>query len=259
MMFNEKKIEYDQASKTNIPVSQTAKYITSKNAAIKLIEEKEFISESDFWILMNRSNSGDKMFYSGLIISHNGCLKINDNLPKEQKFKPECVRVNENGYNGALVFTYICPEQGIYEVGEVSPQNCKNNYPYAMALKRCFDRVVLKQCKLAFYGVYSDSEADEFKEDPSRVSNSEGFKLKEKERKAEEEKNADLLNKDFQKNMDTIPMSTKKQVNEIRDLLIALGQDEDKFLKAKKISCLEEIPEKVAEQMIIKMKQRLEE
>ena len=33
-----------------------------------------------------------------------------------------------------------------------------------MAFKRCFDRVVLKNSKLAFAGVYSDSEADEFKE-----------------------------------------------------------------------------------------------
>ena len=33
-----------------------------------------------------------------------------------------------------------------------------------MAFKRLFDRVVLKVCKLAFDGIYSDSEADEFKE-----------------------------------------------------------------------------------------------
>ena len=46
----------------------------------------------------------------------------------------------------------------------MSQHNCKNAYPYAMALKRCFDRVVLKNSKLAYDGVYSDSEADEFKE-----------------------------------------------------------------------------------------------
>ena len=33
-----------------------------------------------------------------------------------------------------------------------------------MALKRCMDRVILKNCKLAYAGVYSDSEADEFAE-----------------------------------------------------------------------------------------------
>ena len=46
----------------------------------------------------------------------------------------------------------------------MSARNCKNEYPYAMAFKRLFDRVVLKQCKLAYDGIYSDSEADEFKD-----------------------------------------------------------------------------------------------
>ena len=32
-----------------------------------------------------------------------------------------------------------------------------------MAFKRCFDRVVLKKSKLAFSGIYSEVEADEFK------------------------------------------------------------------------------------------------
>ena len=45
------------------------------------------MSEADFWILMNRTKAGDKMLYSGLIISHNGCLKINDNLPDEDVYK----------------------------------------------------------------------------------------------------------------------------------------------------------------------------
>ena len=62
-----------------------------------------------------------------------------------------------------MVYSYNCPEQGIYEVGEVSDKNCKNDYPYAMALKRCMDRVILKNSKLAYAGVYSDSEAEEFK------------------------------------------------------------------------------------------------
>ena len=33
-----------------------------------------------------------------------------------------------------------------------------------MAFKRLFDRVVLKLSKLAYSGVYSDSESDEFKQ-----------------------------------------------------------------------------------------------
>ncbi|MFR8080068.1 MAG: hypothetical protein ACLU9L_10675 [Christensenellales bacterium] len=100
------------------------------------------------------------MAYTGLIISHNGCLKINDKL--ESKFDPACVSVDKEGYNNSLVYQYCNPEQGLYEVGEVSNDNLKNNYPYAMAYKRLFDRVVLKLSKLAYSGIYSDGESDEF-------------------------------------------------------------------------------------------------
>jgi hypothetical protein len=100
--------------------------------------------------------------YSGLIISHNGCLKINDTL--ENKVDPSKFTIDKEGYNGSLVYTY-CDDE-VYEVGEASKSNCKNDYPYAMAYKRCFDRVVLKKCKLAYAGIYSDSEAEEFKEKP---------------------------------------------------------------------------------------------
>ena len=85
-------------------------------------------------------------------------------MPEKDKFNPDCVSVDKSGYGNSLVFTYANKAQGLYEVGEASTQNCKNAYPYAMAYKRLFDRVVLKICKLAFDGIYSDSEADEFKE-----------------------------------------------------------------------------------------------
>ena len=166
--FNEKTEEYYNGK--NLPVVQMPKYRESKKKVIELLDSKKYaLEESDFWILMNTSKTG-KMLYSGLIISHNGCLKINDALKKEDQFRPECVTIDKQGYGNALVFIYNCPEQGIYEVGEVSPTNCKNEYKYAMALKRCMDRVVLKNCKLAYSGVYSDSEADEFKEPENNTS-----------------------------------------------------------------------------------------
>ena len=84
----------------------------------------------------------------------------------KKKFKPSSVSITETGYKGSLVYTYINDSQGIYEVGEVNSENCKNAYPYAMALKRCIDRVILKSSRLAYSGIYSDSEAEEFKKDP---------------------------------------------------------------------------------------------
>lgn len=159
-MFGEKTSEYYKGRE--LPVWQSPKYKESRAKAMEIIGKYDCIEEGDFWILMNTIKGGETMMYSGLIISHNGCLKINDEQTEENRFKPDCVSLDKNGYMGSLVFTYCNENQGIYEVGEVSSENCKNSYPYAMAYKRLFDRVVLKLCKLAYSGVYSDSEADEF-------------------------------------------------------------------------------------------------
>lgn len=160
MNFGEKVKEYSAKHGRDLEVWQSPKYTESKAKAEEIINSGKYgIQPSDFWILMNATKT-DKMAYTGLIISHNGCLKINDEL--ESKFCPECVTEDKEGYGGSLVYKYCNKEQGIFEVGEVSSANCKNDYPYAMAYKRLFDRVVLKLSKLAYAGIYSDSEADEF-------------------------------------------------------------------------------------------------
>lgn len=159
MDFEEKQEEWSQKQGKNIPVIITNKYKNAKKKAIELIESKKYgLTQADFWILMNETKQG-KMAYTTLILSHNGCLKINDSL--DEKFNPDSVEIIEQGYKGELVFKYCNSTQGIFEVGEVSEKNCKNEYPYAMALKRCFDRVVLKLSKLAYEGIMSDSEADD--------------------------------------------------------------------------------------------------
>lgn len=157
-MFNEQKEEYSAKQGKNIPVWQSDKYKSARKKAVEIIDKKEYgLTEADFWILMNETKTG-KMQYTGLIISHTGCLKINDKLEESKRFNPESVIIDKEGYNDTLVYTYINKEQGLYEVGEVSKTNCKNAYPYAMALKRCFDRVVLKNSRLAYESIYSDSE-----------------------------------------------------------------------------------------------------
>lgn len=159
MDFEEKEEEWSTKQGKNIPVYITNKYKEAKKKAIELIQEKKYgLTQADFWILMNETKSG-KMQYTTLILSHNGCLKINDKL--ENRFNPDSVEIIQNGYKDELVFKYCNSEQGIFEVGEVSNTNCKNDYPYAMALKRCFDRVVLKLSKLAYSGIMSDSEGED--------------------------------------------------------------------------------------------------
>lgn len=155
--FGEKKTESVKGKE--LPVWITPKYETSRAKAIEMIESNKYgLTDGDFWILMNSYANGTKMMYTGLIISHNGCLKINDAL--EDGFKAEYL--NREWLNDSLIYEYN--DGVLYEVGEVSSKNCMNSYPYAMAYKRCFDRVVLKKSKLAFSGIYSEVEADEFKE-----------------------------------------------------------------------------------------------
>lgn len=157
-MFNEQQEEYSTKQGKKIPVCKSDKYAQARKKAIELIDKSEFgLTEADFWILMNETKTG-KIQYTGLIISHTGCLKINDKLEEDKKFNPESVVIDKEGYENTLVYTYINKKQGLYEVGEVSKSNCKNSYPYAMALKRCFDRVVLKNSRLAYESIYSDSE-----------------------------------------------------------------------------------------------------
>ena len=157
--FGEVEAEYDIKTGEEIPVWISPKYIESKKKATEMIESGKYgLSEADFWILKNKTHTG-KMAYTGLIISHNGCLKVNDTL--ENKVNPKCFTLDKEGYLNSLVYTYIDDE--VYEVGEFNSTNGKNPYPYAMAYKRCFDRVVLKKSKLAYSGIYSEVEADEFK------------------------------------------------------------------------------------------------
>lgn len=220
--FGEKEKEYSAKDEKEIPVWKSPKYESAKKAVIKMLESDEYkdvLDESDFWILMNRTKTG-KMAYTGLIISHNGCLKINDTLPQELKFNPRCVNwYCQNSYKNSLIFEYnsanineygqenpIEDKQMIYEIGEVNDSNCKNEYPYAMALKRCMDRVILKNSKLAYSGVYSDSEAEEFED------------------KQEQEKKEEKFIPATEKQLQMIQDLFKERVEELKTILSGLNK-----------------------------------
>lgn len=155
--FNEKKVENIKG--IECPVWQTPKYIESKKKAIELIESNKYgLTEADFWTLINTYAKGTKAMYTGLIISHNGCLKINDKI--DNKVDPTCFEIDKQGYANSLVVAY--KDRDTFEIGEVNTENCSNDYKYAMALKRCFDRVVLKKSRIAYAGIYSEDESEEF-------------------------------------------------------------------------------------------------
>src|SRR6185369_7785106 len=65
----------------------------------------------------------------------------------------------------ALLVVGNMGDRSEWSIGEASPANNKNAYPYAMAEKRAKDRVTLKL--LNVHGtLYSESEADEFTQAP---------------------------------------------------------------------------------------------
>ena len=160
--FGERSKEFYKGIEIEVGVSD--KYLESRKKACEMIESEKYgLSDGDFWILKNKI--GNKLYYNGLIISHQGVQKINDHLDDELKFKEEyCSEPTSYEYAGkkGLIMCYRDKRDGLLEYGEISEDNCKNDYPYAMLLKRTFDRVVLVKSKLKFYGIYGEDEADEF-------------------------------------------------------------------------------------------------
>ena len=108
------------------------------------------------------------------------------------------------GYGGALVFTYCDKDQGLYEVGEVTQKNCKNDYPYAMAFKRMFDRVVLKLSKLAYSGIYSEAESDSFRDpvDDTRPQSNGELKKTPKQDKKPSKEEMDAFNAQYKREVE---------------------------------------------------------
>ena len=159
--FGAQKMEYNSKARANTKTWESPKFLEGKKKAIELIDKTEYgLTEADFWIL--KTYSEKTVTYAGLIISHNGCLKINDKLSSEAKFVPSCVSWVRNGA-GDLVLQYLNDKQGLLEFGEASIKNCTNAYPFAMVLKRLQDRVILKNSKIAFSGIMSEVESEEFK------------------------------------------------------------------------------------------------
>ena len=79
------------------------------------------------------------------------------------KFDPPAVlEANGVARSVAICVTGRLGERSEWSVGEASPPNNKNAYPWAMAEKRAKDRVILKLIGLHGFA-YSEEEADAFK------------------------------------------------------------------------------------------------
>jgi hypothetical protein len=75
---------------------------------------------------------------------------------------PQIIEANGGASIAALSVRGWLGERSEWSIGEASPKNNKNAYPWAMAEKRAKDRVVLKL--IGLHGLaYSEEEADDFK------------------------------------------------------------------------------------------------
>lgn len=136
------------------------KYEEADAAVRKLIaESKSGLAMSDFYEVTKEVNGS--LVKDSIIITHAGCQKLAMELPENNRVKPDCFRVTPNGFGGSLVYEYI--DETTYQVGEVSSMNCTHPYPYAMAFKRCYDRVVLEKSAASTHGIHSREESEDFK------------------------------------------------------------------------------------------------
>jgi hypothetical protein len=90
----------------------------------------------------------------------------------EQKIKFDVPQFAEKDGANKIVAMLIVGHMGDkteWSVGEASPSNNKNSYPYAMAEKRGKDRVILKLLNRPG-DVYSEEEADDFKRQNPHVT-----------------------------------------------------------------------------------------
>ena len=120
---------------------------------IKELAQKYNLSKDDFWELKRGTRS---MW----IITHDACEKIaaKENI---QFGAPTIYR--DSNQDVAIVGDAKRGNKIIWSTGEASPKNCKAPYMFAMAEKRLKDRLILKLINAYEYGIYSDSEADNFK------------------------------------------------------------------------------------------------
>ena len=98
--------------------------------------------------------------------------------------EPTILECNSENRIVSLLVTGKMGDKSEWSIGEASPSNNKNSYPYAMAEKRAKDRVILKLVGL--HGdVYAEDEADAFKEErPVGINGGtleKGFKEEEEE------------------------------------------------------------------------------
>ena len=118
----------------------------------ELMKELELDYEKNTWVVHGKAR----------VVLHKALEKIA--AYKQIKFDPPAMIANDPEKKvAAMCVTGHLGDRVEWAIGEASPSNNKNNYPYAMAEKRAKDRVILKLLNMAG-DYYSQEEADQFEE-----------------------------------------------------------------------------------------------
>lgn len=108
------------------------------------------LSRDDFW----------QAHGSAWCIKHKALERIGQAIGIQWQ-APQLIETDSTSAVSMIVFGKV-GDVTEWSVGEASPKNNKNAYPWAMAEKRAKDRVILKLVGVAG-DVYSEEEADDFK------------------------------------------------------------------------------------------------
>ena len=121
---------------------------------IKELAKKYDLGKNDFWELKR----GQKSMW---IITHDAIEKIAI-IENIQLINFEILNTEVDF--ARFLITMNKGDRSIMSIGEASTKNCTSTYYGAMAEKRGIDRCVLKLINAYEYGIYSDVEADAFKQ-----------------------------------------------------------------------------------------------
>lgn len=117
---------------------------------IEAIRERYGLDRSDFWELPQKKGTW--------LVKH-AALEIVAAKAGIEFTMPQIIEANGGEGIAAVCVSGELDGRSVWSIGECSPKNNKNAYPWAMAEKRAIDRVILKL--IGIHGlVYSEDEAD---------------------------------------------------------------------------------------------------
>jgi hypothetical protein len=128
---------------------------------IEVVREQYGLTKDDFWQLPQNKGTW--------CVKHSALEIVAAKAGIE--FEPPQI-LEANGANGvaAVCVTGHLDKRSIWSIGEASPKNCKNAYPWAIAEKRAIDRVILKL--VGIHGlVYSEDELSSESMQPAEATN----------------------------------------------------------------------------------------